>query len=81
MGVYFDLHHDGKSILSANGATWIVTNRFGEVNGLPTLSQDCGTIGELNAAIDRLQADLEQVRAKGKRLFKSIDEERTAQHA
>lgn len=76
MSIYFDLYKDPTSSAAIDGVAWIVGKPSGEIRGFPTLSQDCATFGELSKAIDRLQSDLETVRKKAKRFFRSRDNQK-----
>jgi len=56
------LRYDRDHIQSVSGSAWVMM-------GDHELTQDCGSISELESAIDRLQDDLETVRKQGRAKF------------
>jgi len=62
------LKYDRNNLQSMSGSAWIMM-------GAHEVSQDCGTPGELDRAIDRLQADLELIRKQGHLKFATTRKE------
>jgi hypothetical protein len=72
---YFDLVHR-DTVHSSNGSNHIVPIQWTTESGpdnTPQLSQDCGTLAELNHVIDGMIADLEALREKAKKHFAGLE--------
>jgi len=61
-GIYLQLAFEPHDIHSKLGSARIKA-------GAIELSHDCGSLGELEAVIDRVEADLKLARSKGKAKF------------
>jgi len=64
----FVLVFDGDHVQSAMGSAWIGVNPQ-EHNGLPVITHDCGSLSELNRAVEDLKAELDKLVREAKIKF------------
>jgi hypothetical protein len=63
---------------SSQGNAWIVPDQYScDSNGWPELTPHCASLDELECHIDRMKAELEENRARGRRAFEKASSVRS----
>src|SRR5262245_23942248 len=64
------LRFEAPDFHSVQGYAWIVPDHYScDNDGWPMLTPRCASVGELESQIDRMQAELEEIRKRGRRAF------------
>jgi hypothetical protein len=76
----FALVFDGEHIASAMGSAWVGVNPQ-EHNGRPVITHDCGSILELERAVEDLKVELDKLVREAKTQFEANISRKAAAHA
>ena len=68
--VFFKLKFKSPDPRNTQGTAWIIPgNHSRDSDDWPLLTPHCATLGELESHIDKMQAELEEIREQGRKKF------------
>jgi hypothetical protein len=68
--VFFKLKFKSPDMRNTQGSAWIIPgNHSRDSDDWPLLTPHCATLGELESHIDKMQAELEEIREQGRKKF------------